>query len=70
MTVVLNHFKNLEQNSDRNLQQNLRNSEQFIIPASKTNLFEKSSLYSLPKVWNELYETKLQSNKITKNFSP
>jgi hypothetical protein len=52
-------------NEDRNPNLNLRNASQYIVPNPRIDLFKKSPLYSLPKLWNELDETKLQTNRTT-----
>ncbi len=52
-------------NEDRNPNLNLQNASQYIVPHPRIDLFKKSPLYSLPKLWNELDETKLQTNRTT-----
>lgn len=53
-------------NTDRDLDYNLRNTDQYVIPPIRIELFRKIPLISLPTAWNELSEgLRFQSNKIT-----
>jgi hypothetical protein len=38
---------------------------QYIVPHPRIDLLKKSPLYLLPKLWNKLDETKLQTKRIT-----
>jgi hypothetical protein len=60
-------FSNLFQfNADRNINQNLRNENDIIVPNHRIDLFKRLPLYTLPVAWNELaIEIKGQSNKTT-----
>jgi hypothetical protein len=49
----------LATNDDRQLDITLRNNNQYSIPNPRIEQFKKSSLYSLPKEWNELNDIKL-----------
>jgi hypothetical protein len=56
-------------NNERNEIPNLRNADQLAIPHPRIELFKKSPLYSLPKLWNSLDDTKFQNNKTTFRIS-
>lgn len=56
-------------NNERNETINLRNADLLAIPYPRIELFKKSPIYSLPKLWNDLDETKLQNNKTTFRIS-
>jgi hypothetical protein len=51
---------------DRDPELNLRNVNDFHLPAPRTEAFKKSTYYSMPSAWNNLApEVKYQQNKIT-----
>jgi len=53
-------------NANRDPNINLRNANEFYLPQPRTDTFKKSTLYSLPSVWNSLSPfISLQPNKIT-----
>jgi hypothetical protein len=52
-------------NDNRDISQNLRNTDDITIPFPRIKLFKKSLLYRLPTEWNALTDLKLQHNKIT-----
>jgi hypothetical protein len=56
-------------NNEWNETINLRNADLLAIPYPRIELFKKSPIYSLPKLWNDLDETKLQNNKTTFRIS-
>jgi hypothetical protein len=56
-------------NTERQAGTNLRNSDQFTLPAPRIELFRKSPLYSLPALWNGLDDTKHQNCKTTFKIS-
>ena len=59
-------FANIWQtNVDRDLDYNLRNMNDFTLPAPKTEFFKRQPLYTLPLEWNNLDEIKLQHNCTT-----
>jgi hypothetical protein len=54
-----------QKNSERNSEINLRNANNLYIPQPRTEAFKKSTMYSLPSIWNELSSfVKLQTNII------
>jgi hypothetical protein len=53
-------------NNDRNIDHNLRNVNDFLIPFARIDLFKKIPLYSFPKAWNDdIGDLRFQRNKIT-----
>ena len=59
-------FANIWQtNVDRDLDYNLRNMDDFTLPAPKTEFFKRQPLYTLPLAWKNLDEIKLQHNCTT-----
>jgi hypothetical protein len=52
-------------NQHRNLDMELRNVNEFILPLARRELFKKFPIYSLPWEWNQLGDTKLQRNRTT-----
>jgi hypothetical protein len=46
----------------------LSNADLLAIPYPGIELFKKSPIYYLPKLWNDLDKTKLQNNQITKQL--
>jgi len=52
-------------NDSRNLSQQLRNSDQYIIPRPKTSSFTRFPLTSLPLSWNNAGDFKYHSNRTT-----
>jgi hypothetical protein len=49
----------------RNLDMNLRNTNDFILPAVRRENFRRFPIYSLPLEWNHLGNVKLQRNRTT-----
>jgi hypothetical protein len=55
-----------QKNADRAPELNLRNANEFNLLLPRTELFKKSTYYSMPLAWNNLaVEIKLQQNRIT-----
>jgi hypothetical protein len=52
-------------NDQRNIDINLRNSNDFILPMVHRESFRKCPLYSLPLSWNQAGDIKLQRNRCT-----
>jgi hypothetical protein len=52
-------------NEQREIPQNLRNNDEYIVPNPRIELFKKSLLYRLPTEWNSLTVLKYQHNKTT-----
>ncbi len=52
-------------NEQRDLTQNLRNADEYVVPYPRIELFRKSLLFWLPTEWNLLPDLKLQHNRIT-----
>jgi hypothetical protein len=52
-------------NNLREINHELRNANQYVIPYPRIELFKKSLLYSLPTQWNILNETKYHANPTT-----
>jgi hypothetical protein len=52
-------------NDLRNLNYNLRNVSEFIVPPPRFEGFRRFPIYSFPNTWNSLDNVKLQRNKIT-----
>jgi hypothetical protein len=52
-------------NHQRNLDMDLRNANEFILPPVCRELFRKFPIYSLPWEWNQLGDSKLQRNRTT-----
>jgi hypothetical protein len=52
-------------NANRALTHNLRNSNDFIIPAANRESFKRFPLYSFPTAWNSLGPVKFQQNRTT-----
>jgi hypothetical protein len=52
-------------NNERNDMPELRNANLLTVPYPRIELFKKSPLYSLSKLWNALDETKYQQNETT-----
>ena len=49
-------------NANRNVNITLRNNDDFYIPPVNLEMFRKIPLYSFAKAWNELGDSKFQSN--------
>lgn len=56
-------------NNERTDIPNLRNADLLTIPSPRIELFKKSPIYSLPKLWNDLDDLKLQHRKTTFRIS-
>ncbi len=52
-------------NTARNLSQELRNTDMYILPNVRIEQIRKFPLYSFPKTWNELGNTRFQCNRTT-----
>jgi hypothetical protein len=52
-------------NQQRNLDMNLRNTNDFILPTVRRENFRRFPIYSLPLEWNLLGDVKLQRNRTT-----
>jgi hypothetical protein len=62
----LNSFTNTwPKNANRDLDHNLRNANDYIIPTVHRESFRRSPLYSFPQTWNSLRPVKFQTNRIT-----
>ena len=51
--------------TERNLNQDLRNENDFILPFPRIELFKKLPTYSLPHNWNQLKDIRYQPNRFT-----
>ena len=51
--------------TERNLNQDLRNENDFILPFPRIELFKKLPTYSLPYNWNQLKDIRYQPNRFT-----
>jgi hypothetical protein len=59
-------FKNIwSTNQQRNLEMNLRNINDFILPPIRREILRKFPIYSLPWEWNHCGDVKLQRNRTT-----
>jgi hypothetical protein len=56
-------------NNERNDIHDLRNADLLYVPYPRIEMFKKSPIYSLPKLWNALDATKYQQNKTTFRIS-
>ncbi len=54
-----------QQNDQRDINQDLRNANDYSVPFPRIELFKKSLLFSLPTAWNNLTALKLHQNKTT-----
>jgi hypothetical protein len=52
-------------NNQRNLDMNLRNATDFVLPPVQRESFRKCPLYSLPHAWNQSGDIKFQHNRTT-----
>ncbi len=52
-------------NQQHNLDMNLRNADDFILPAVRRETFRRFLIYSLPLEWNQLGDVKFQRNRTT-----
>ena len=52
-------------NHNRNLNHDLRNQNEYIIPGARIELFRKFPLYTFPLAWNNLGDLGFQFNKTT-----
>ena len=52
-------------NSERIIDLNLRNEDNFYVPAPKIDLFKKMPIYSLPLEWNNCGILKFYENRFT-----
>ncbi len=63
-------FSNVRlKNANRNLAHQLRNSNDYIVPAALRESFKKSPLHSFPTIWNSLGPVKFQTNRLTFKLS-
>jgi hypothetical protein len=64
---ALSSFANIwTKNAEREIDYNLRNVDQYVIPPIRLELFRKIPLVSLPTAWNEHGEgLRFQHNRIT-----
>jgi len=58
-------FNTWTKNNERNLNQNLRNDDLFMIPNPRIEFFKKLPIYSLPLEWNNSGDLKFYGNTIT-----
>ena len=56
-------------NQLRNIEHNLRNQNEFIIPGSRIEWFKKFPLYTFPQAWNNLGDLGFQVNRTTFHFA-
>ncbi len=54
-----------QKNANRDHTHNLRNANDFIVPAVHRESFKKFPLYSFPTAWNSLGPVKFQQNRTT-----
>jgi hypothetical protein len=54
-----------QQNDQRDINQDLRNANDYSVPFPRIELFKKSLLFSLPTAWNNLTVLKFYQNKTT-----
>jgi hypothetical protein len=54
-----------QQNDQRDINQDLRNANEYSVPFPRIELFKKSLLFSLPTAWNNLTVLKFYQNKTT-----
>ena len=52
-------------NTDRNIDYNLRNNDEFALPMVRIEFFKRFPLYSFPHAWNSLGDLIFQSNRVT-----
>ena len=52
-------------NANREHEYQLRNNNDFIIPAPRIEFFRKQPIYTLPFEWNKLEDSRFQTNRIT-----
>ena len=52
-------------NNDRDIDYNLRNNDEFALPAVRIEFFKRFPLYTFPYAWNSLGDIKFQSNRVT-----
>ena len=50
-------------NNDRNLAYNLRNPDNYVVPAPNLEFFKRMPLFTLPTLWNNLPDFKFHDNK-------
>ena len=56
-------------NQVRNIEHNLRNQHEFILPGCRIELFKKFPLYTFPLAWNNLGDIGFQPNRTTFHFA-
>jgi hypothetical protein len=54
-----------QKNANRALAHNLRNANDYIVPAAQRESFKKFPLFSFPCTWNTLGPVKFQQNRTT-----
>jgi hypothetical protein len=52
-------------NNQREIQHNLRNNDDFMLPMARIELYKKIPMYSLPLAWNAVGDIRFQQNKTT-----
>ena len=52
-------------NNDRNLEYELRNNDEYVVPSARIEFFKRFPLYTFPIAWNTLGDLTFQSNRTT-----
>ena len=52
-------------NNDRNLEYELRNTDEYVVPSARIEFFKRFPLYTFPIAWNTLGDLTFQSNRTT-----
>ena len=52
-------------NNERDIDYNLRNNDEFALPAVRIEFFKRFPLYTFPHAWNSLGDITFQSNRVT-----
>ena len=52
-------------NANREHEYQLRNNNEFVLPAPRIKFFRKQPIYTLPSEWNKLEDSRFQYNRIT-----
>ena len=52
-------------NANREHDYQLRNNQEFVLPAPRIEFFKKQPIYTLPHEWNSLGDIRFQNNMVT-----